>query len=121
MLPLSIFRSAQFSAANGVTFVVYGGFDGVLFLFAIQLQVVIGFSPVVAGTALLPVTLTMMLFSARSGALATRIGPRLQMSLGPLVVALAQLLMLRIGPDANYVSDVLPAVLVLGAGLATMV
>src|SRR5439155_407007 len=53
MLPLGIFRSTQFSAANAVTFVVYGAFGGVLFLLVLQLQVVAGFSPVVSGTALL--------------------------------------------------------------------
>jgi EmrB/QacA subfamily drug resistance transporter len=121
MLPLGIFRSTQFSAANAVTFVVYGAFGGVLFLLVLQLQVVGGFSPIVAGTALLPVTAIMLLFSARSGQLAARIGPRLQMSVGPAIVAVALLLMLRIGSGASYVGDVLPAVLVLGAGLATMV
>jgi predicted MFS family arabinose efflux permease len=121
MLPLGIFASRQFSAANAVTFVVYGAFGGVLFLLAVHLQVVAGFSPVVAGTALLPLTAMMLLLSARSGALAARIGPRLQMSTGPLIVAVALLLMLRIGRDASYLTDVLPAVLVLGLGLATMV
>jgi EmrB/QacA subfamily drug resistance transporter len=121
MLPLSVFRSAQFRAANTVTFIVYGAFTGVLFLLALQLQVVAGFAPVVAGTALLPVTAVMLVFSARSGRLATRIGPRLQMSIGPVIVAAALLLMLRIGPGATYLTDVLPAVLLLGAGLATMV
>ena len=121
MLPLGIFRSSQFSAANAVTFVVYGAFGGVLFLLVLQLQIVAGFSPVVSGTALLPVTVIMLLFSARSGQLAARIGPRLQMSVGPLIVACGLLLMLRIGAGANYATDVLPAVIVLGAGLATMV
>jgi EmrB/QacA subfamily drug resistance transporter len=121
MLPLGVFRSTQFSAANAVTFVVYGAFGGVLFLLVLQLQVVSGFSPIVAGTALLPITVIMLLFSARSGQLASRIGPRLQMSVGPLVVAAGLLLMLRIGPDASYLSDVVPAVAVLGSGLATMV
>ncbi len=121
MLPLGIFASRQFSAANAVTFVVYGAFGGVLFLLAVHLQVVAGFSPIVAGTALLPLTAMMLLLSARSGALAARIGPRLQMSTGPLIVAVALLLMLRIDRDASYLTDVLPAVLVLGLGLATMV
>jgi MFS family permease len=93
----------------------------VLFLLVLQLQIVAGFSPIVAGTALLPITVIMLLFSARSGALAARIGPRLQMSVGPAVVAVGLLLMLRIGPGASYSADVLPAVIVLGAGLATMV
>jgi hypothetical protein len=121
MLPLGIFRSAQFSAANAVTFLVYGAFGGVLFLLVLQLQIVANFSPIVAGTALLPITVIMLLFSARSGQLATRIGPRLQMSVGPLVVAAGLLLMFRIGPGARYLTDVVPAVAVLGAGLATLV
>ena len=121
MLPFEAFRSAQFSAANLVTFVVYGGFGAVFFLLVIQLQVVSGFSPIAAGTATLPVTVVMLLLSSRSGALAARIGPRLQMATGPLVVALSMLLLLRVGPGTAYVADVLPAVLVLGLGLAIMV
>lgn len=121
MLPFEAFRSAQFSAANAVTFVVYGGFGAVFFLLVIHLQVVAGFSPIAAGSAALPVTGVMLLLSARSGALAARIGPRLQMAVGPLVVAVALLLTLRIGQDARYVADVLPAVVVLGLGLAVMV
>ena len=121
MLPLSIFSSRQFSAANAVTFLVYGAFGGVLFLLVVQLQVVAGFSPLVAGTALLPVTVIMLLLSARGGQLAQRIGPRLPMSLGPLVCAAALVLMLRIGPGASYARDVLPAMVVLGLGLALLV
>ena len=49
MLPMSIFRSKQFSAANAVTCLVYGAFGGVFFLLAVQLQVVAGFSPLGAG------------------------------------------------------------------------
>ena len=83
MLPLGVFRSRQFSAANAVTFVVYAALGGLLFLVPTVLQVVHGYSPVAAGTALLPVTFIMLALSSRSGALAARIGPRLQMSVGP--------------------------------------
>ncbi len=121
MLPLDIFRSRQFTAANLVTFTVYGGFGAVFFLLVIQLQVVSGFTPIAAGTAILPITVVMLLLSARSGALAYRIGPRLQMSVGPAVCSVGLLLMLRIGPDAAYLTDVLPAVLVFGLGLSVMV
>jgi len=121
MLPLAIFRSRQFSAANAVTFVIYGAFSVALFLLVVQLQVVSGFSPIAAGTALLPITVVMLLLSARSGALAARIGPKLPMSIGPLVCASGLLLMLRIGPDASYAADVLPAVLVLGLGFSILV
>ncbi len=121
MLPLDIFTSHQLSAANAVTFCVYGGFGSIFFLLVIQLQVVSGFSPVLSGTALLPVTVLMLLLSPSSGALAARIGPRRQMAAGPVVAAAGVLLMLRIGGGASYVLDVLPAVVVFGLGLSTMV
>jgi EmrB/QacA subfamily drug resistance transporter len=121
MLPLSIFSSKLFSAANAVTFVVYAAFGGIFFLLAVQLQVSAGFSPLAAGTALLPVTVVMFLLSARFGALSQRIGPTVPMTFGPLICAVAALLMLRIGPRASYLTDVLPAVLVLGLGLAMLV
>jgi EmrB/QacA subfamily drug resistance transporter len=121
MLPLGIFRSRQFSAANAVTFVVYGALGGGLFLLPVELQVVSGYSPIASGAALLPVTFIMLLLSARSGALSTRIGPRLQMSVGPLVVATGMLLFTRIGPSGSYLTMVLPGVLVFGLGLAITV
>ncbi len=121
MVPLSIFASKQFSSANGVTFLVYGALGAVFFLLAVQLQVVSGFSPLGAGMALLPVTVVMLLLSARAGALAQRIGPRLQMTVGPLICAGGVLLMRRIGPDASYLTDVLPAVTLFGLGLAALV
>jgi predicted MFS family arabinose efflux permease len=121
MLPLSIFSSRQFSAANAVTFAVYAAFGGVFFLLAVQLQVVSGFSALAAGTALLPITVVMLLLSARFGQLSQRIGPRLPMTVGPAICAVAVLMMARIGRHASYVEDVLPAVLVFSLGVAVMV
>jgi EmrB/QacA subfamily drug resistance transporter len=121
LLPFSVFGSAQFSATNAVTFLVYGGFGALFFLLVVHLQVVAGFGPVASGSALLPVTVIMLLLSSRSGALAARIGPRLQMSAGPVVCAAGMLLLARIGPDASYVVDVLPGMVVFGLGLAIMV
>ncbi|MBL1087497.1 MFS transporter [Streptomyces actinomycinicus] len=121
MLPPGIFASRQFTAVNLVTLTVYAAFSGFFFLTALQLQVVAGYSALQAGTALLPTTALMLLFSARSGALADRTGPRLPLTVGPLLCAAAMLLMLRVGPHANYLTDVLPAVLVMGAGLVTVV
>ena len=118
MLPLNVFSSRQFSAANAVTFVVYGALGGTLFLLPTVLQEVAGYSPLASGAALLPVTLIMLLLSARSGALAARIGPRLQMSVGPLVIAAGLLLFMRATGHGGYLTDVLPAVLVFGLGLA---
>ena len=118
MLPLHVFSSRQFSAANAVTFVVYGALGGTLFLLPTVLQEVAGYSPLASGAALLPVTIIMLALSARSGALAARIGPRLQMSVGPLVIAAGLLLFTRATGSGGYLTDVLPAVLVFGFGLA---
>jgi EmrB/QacA subfamily drug resistance transporter len=121
VLPLSLFSSAQFSAANGVTFVVYGALGGVLFLLPIQLEQVSGYTALEAGISLLPVTVIMLALSARSGALAAKIGPRLQMTVGPVIIAVGLALFARIGHSASYLTEVLPAVLVFGLGLATNV
>ncbi|GGZ90089.1 MFS transporter [Streptomyces bluensis] len=121
MMPLEIFSSRQFTAVNLVTLCVYAAFGGFFFLAAVQLQVVSGYSALGAGTALLPVTVLMLLLSARSGELGERIGPRIPLTVGPLVCALGLLLMLRVGPHASYVTDVLPALLVLGLGMVTLV
>jgi Na+/melibiose symporter-like transporter len=121
MLPLRIFANRQFSATNLVTFVVYAALSANFFLLVVELQVVGGLSPLVAGTALLPVTAIMLVFSARSGALATRIGPRIPMTLGPWIAGAGVLLMLRLGTDVSYPADVLPAVATFGVGLTLLV
>ena len=121
MLPPDIFANRQFTAANVVTFAVDGALCGVFFFLVVTLQVVSGFSPLLAGTALLPITIIMLVFSARAGALTARVGPRLPMSLGPLVAAAGVLLFLGIGPDASYLTEVLPAVTVFGLGLSLIV
>jgi EmrB/QacA subfamily drug resistance transporter len=118
MLPLSLFRSRQFSASNAVTFVVYAALGGLLFLVPVVLQVAHGYSPTEAGAALLPVTFIMLALSSRSGRLASRIGPRLQMTVGPLVIAASFLLFTRLGTSGDYLTVVLPAVVVFGFGVA---
>ncbi|HKE19948.1 MAG TPA: MFS transporter [Kofleriaceae bacterium] len=121
MLPLGLFASRQFAAANAVTFLVYGALGGIFFLFVVQLQVVGGFSPVLAGASLLPITAMMLLLSGTAGALAERIGPRLPMAAGPALSACGVALMLRIGARPSFLADVLPAVTVFGLGLAISV
>jgi EmrB/QacA subfamily drug resistance transporter len=121
MMPLGIFASRRFSAANLVTFVVYAALGGVFFLLVAFLQVSLGYSPIAAGAASLPVTVLMLVLSARSGVLAQRIGPRIPLTLGPLVIAAGMLLMTRIDPGDSYASSVLPAVIVFGLGLTLVV
>jgi EmrB/QacA subfamily drug resistance transporter len=121
MLPLEVFRSRAFTGANLVTFVVYAALGGLFFLLVLNLQVVAGFEPLVAGASLLPVTVLMLLLSARAGGLAERTGPRLPMTVGPIVCAGGFLLLARIGEGASYLRTVLPGVVVLGLGLALTV
>jgi predicted MFS family arabinose efflux permease len=121
LVPLELFTDRRFSVANAVTLLVYAGLGVYFFLLVLHLQVVAGFSPLGAGTALLPVTVLMLLLSARAGALAERIGPRLPMAVGPLLAAMGFLLALRIGPRASYLVDVLPTVGMLGLGLSLTV
>jgi EmrB/QacA subfamily drug resistance transporter len=121
MVPPALFRVAQFRAANLVTVAVYAGLGTVFFLLVVQLQTVLGYSALEAGAATLPITLLMLGLSSRSGMLAVRIGPRLQMSVGPLIVAAGFLVMSQIDAGTTYVTGVLPGVLLVGLGLATTV
>ncbi len=121
MMPLDVFASRQFSSINLVTFLVYGAFGGLLFLLVLQLQVVSGYSPLQAGTAMVPITVLMLLLSARSGGLAQRFGPRWLMTGGIAGCAAGMALMARIGLHASYLTDVLPAVFVFGLGLSLTV
>jgi EmrB/QacA subfamily drug resistance transporter len=121
LVPPRLFADRQFSAANGVTLLVYAALGAFFVLLVLHLQVVAGFSPLVAGTSLLPVTVLMLLFSSRVGALAQRFGPRFFMTVGPLVSAGGVLLVRGIGPDSSYLLGVLPGAIVFGAGLTLTV
>lgn len=121
MVPLGIFSSDQFVWANVVTVTIYGALGSVFFLLVLQLQQVLGYTPLQAGVAALPVTVLMLLLSARAGALSSRIGPRLPMTAGPLISAVGIALMTRIVAGSGYVATVLPAVTVFGIGLALTV
>ncbi|MDX6202805.1 MAG: hypothetical protein QOJ83_2305, partial [Frankiales bacterium] len=85
MVPLDIFSSRQFTAANLVTFVVYAALGGLFFLLVVDLQVVGGYGPLAAGLSLLPITILMLLLSSRTGALAQKTGPRWWMAGGPIL------------------------------------
>ena len=121
MLPLEIFRSWQFSAANLVTFIVYASLSIMFFLFVVHLQQVLGYSPLQAGAATLPVTGLMLALSAPAGMLADRIGPRLPMTIGPLGIAAGLALMSRVQAAATYLGTILPGLLVFGLGLSLTV
>ena len=107
LLPLRLFRSRQFTAANIVTLAVYAALAGGLFLLPVQLQLVAGFSPVAAGAATLPITVLMLLLSARFGRLSTRIGPRIPMTVGPILAGAAMAWLSLIGAGSTYLGAVL--------------
>jgi EmrB/QacA subfamily drug resistance transporter len=121
MLPLGIFRDRQFAAASAVTFIMYGALTGATFLLPVVLQVVSGYSPLASGLALLPLTIIMLALSARSGQLAARIGPRLQLSVGPVVVGAGLAMLTFAVSGAGYAAHVLPAIVVFGLGIAITV
>lgn len=121
LVPLDMFASRQFTAINLVTFATYAALGVFFFLLVLHLQVVAGFSPLLAGVSVLPTTILMLLLSSRAGALADRVGARPLMITGLLLATAGILLTLRIGTDASYVLDVLPAVALFGLGLSTLV
>jgi EmrB/QacA subfamily drug resistance transporter len=121
MVPLELFRSRQFSGANGTTLFVYAALGATSFFLVVYLQTSLGYSPLQAGASLLPITILMLFFSARSGAIAQRIGPRIPMTVGPFVVAAGVALLTRVHPGVSYVEGVLPGALVLGLGLVITV
>ncbi len=121
MLPLGLFRERNFTTGNLTTLTAYLGLGGVIFLLPVFLQEVSGYSPVQAGLALLPVTSLMIVLSRRFGALADRIGSRVLISLGALVAAGGLLLLVRVDQRADYLTEVLPALLVFGLGLSMLV
>ncbi|MFD9293071.1 MFS transporter [Streptomyces sp. NPDC060030] len=121
MMPLGIFSSRRFTSVNLITLCVYAGVGGFFFLTALELQIVVGYSALQAGAAMLPNSLVMLLFSSRSGVLAQRLGPRLPLTVGPLICAAGTLMMLRVGTGAVYLPDVFPALLVIGIGMVMMV
>ena len=121
MLPLSLFAERQFAATNAVTFIVYAALTGATFLLPVVLQVVSGYSPLASGLAFVPLTVIMLALSARSGQLAARIGPRLQLSVGPVVVGVGLAMLTLATSGSSYVVYVLLAMIVFGLGLAITV
>ncbi len=121
MMPPSLFTSRAFSVVNVVTLVVYAALSGALLFLIFQLQVVAGWSPLQAGAATVPISLTMLLLAGRFGALATRLGPRPLMVCGTLVAALGFSWLAFLPRHPAYLQDVLPGVGLLGLGLSMLV
>ncbi|MEX2105457.1 MAG: MFS transporter [Solirubrobacterales bacterium] len=121
MLELALFRIRNFWVANVTTLSAYAGLIGGLFFVGLFLQQVAGYSPVEAGLATTPISVILFVLSPRWGKLASGTGPRLPMTAGPIVGGLGLLLLLRVGSGADYLTEVLPAILVFGLGLSATV
>jgi len=121
MLPLTLFTRRQFTVINVVTLFVYAGLGGLTFFLIVELQVVAGFSALLAGVSMLPVTLLLLVGSARAGALSSRIGPRWPLTAGGLIAAGGVLLFQLVGPHTVYWTHVLPGAILLGTGMTLTV
>jgi EmrB/QacA subfamily drug resistance transporter len=121
MLDLSLFKVRNFAITNLETLIVYAGLIGAFFFITLFLQQTAGYTPIEAGLATTPVSVILFFLSPRFGKIATGIGPRVPMSVGPIVGGIGLLLMMRVGADPNYVTEVLPAILVFGLGLSATV
>ncbi|WP_433689373.1 MFS transporter [Micromonospora carbonacea] len=121
MLPTGLFGSRLFSVLNVFTVVVYAALGGFTFFLAVYLQNVVGWSAMLTGLATVPMTVLLLVGSSRAGALSARIGPRLPLTIGPVVAALGLLLLRGVEPGASYWTDVLPGVALFGLGLTLVV
>ncbi len=121
MMPLELFAVRNFAVGNLTTLSTYGGLGVATFFLVVFLQQVAGYTPLEAGLALLPITIVMFALSRRSGALADRLGPRLFMAGGPVLAGIGLLLLTRVTAHPDYVTTILPAVLVFALGLAATV
>jgi EmrB/QacA subfamily drug resistance transporter len=121
MVPLDLFRSRNFSAANLTTLGVYFALYGTTFFLVLYVQNVMGYSALEAGLVLAPISLLMLVLSPFFGRLAGRHGPRWPMTAGPLAIGLGLLLFTRIQPDSSYWTGLLPPIVVFGLGLASTV
>jgi EmrB/QacA subfamily drug resistance transporter len=121
MLPLGLFRIRNFWVTNLTTLATYAGLIGGLFFVGLYLQQVVGYSPLEAGLATTPISILMFFLSPRFGRMASGTGPRLPMTAGPILGGIGLLLLMRVDTDANYLTDVIPGLLVFGVGLSATV
>jgi len=121
MVQPSLFASRQFTAANLMTLLVYASLGAVFFFLTLQLQTVLGYGPLQAGVASLPVTILMLFLAAKGGELGARIGPRIPMSVGPVVCAIGTALLAGAGRGDSYWTAVLPGITIFGLGLCLLV
>ena len=121
MVRLSLFRSRNFSGSNAMTFAMYGALAGFMFSLVIYMQTKLGYSAIKAGASLLPVSLVLLFFSSRVGALSSKVGPRYFLTAGPLIASLGMFLLISYKPGDSYWLFLLPRVLLFSIGLVLLV
>jgi EmrB/QacA subfamily drug resistance transporter len=121
MLPLELFKVRNFAAGNAATTTIYAGLSIATFIISVYVQQVGGFTAFQAGLALMPVTLIMFFLSPRIGALASNLGPRWFMTIGPLLGSLGFVLMLGVGRQISYWTELFPGIVLFGIGLSVTV
>ncbi len=121
MMPPGIFRSRQFVGANLATVAIYGGLGGATFLVVLQLQLVLGYTALQAGASLLPISVLLLLFSAKAGRLSVRTGPRILMTVGPFVAGAGLSLLAFVGPDTAFIPLILGGAMVFAVGMVLTV
>ncbi len=121
LVPLQIFRNPLVAGANTATLLLYFALNGVIFFLVLNFQQIQGYSPALAGLGLLPPIVLITLFAGPAGALADRIGPRLPMIIGPMVVSAGMALLNLSGTDASYLKHFLPGLILFGMGMALVI
>lgn len=121
MVPFSLFKSRDFLGANVMTFLMYGALGGFTFVLSIHLQTALQYTPFQAGLSLLPVSIFLLVFSGKVGALAAKYGPRFFLTAGPIIAALGIALFYFIHPDSTYITGILPGILLFSTGLTILV
>jgi EmrB/QacA subfamily drug resistance transporter len=121
MMPIDLFANRCFSGLNLLTFLLYGAFSAAMLLIPYVLITSGGYSPVAAGLAMLPLPILMTSTSPYMGSLAARIGPRIPLTIGPLVVGAGMLLSRLLEPDSPYWTSAFPTILVMALGMTIAV
>ena len=121
MVPLQLFENRCFSSLNLMTFLLYGSFGGALLLIPYVLIEAGGYSPIEAGLSLMPLSILLGALSPLMGKLAVRLGPRIPLTIGPVVVGAGLLLATRIAEDQSYWTHAFPAILTMSIGMTLAV
>jgi Na+/melibiose symporter-like transporter len=121
MMPLALFSVQNFYGSNLTTLAVYGALEAMLFFLVLYVQSIMGYSALASGLLFVPISLFLLLLSPFFGRMSGRHGPRLFMTLGPIVAGLGILLLLRLEPDSGFWLGPVPGIVIFSLGLTVLV